>query len=291
MQSHAFFDQCESLKLPKTQLTRCQNLYILLSAIFPKSSQTFDKTVQANNFTHQVPRQHCWKDTPQLSHAILHPRHRNFQPRSPPWCFQEVGVEESLATAIGDLPKPGMFGSFSHFHYLESILTWFRCYAEEHGSNMGMRSPMRAGVCFCNSDKVKIGNSNPSSHVSFNQSTLLMSRRPDIVAKLQVGLYTAMPDTNTIPNIAVLQKLPYFNAITKEADGIAPELNSKCMVQFPHSHPKTAWSMHRDPAVFSSLLTFLRDGGATRADADAFHALRHRRGQVEKSMEPRDGFL
>lgn len=43
-----------------------------------------------------------------------------------------------------------------------------------------------------------------------------LSRRPDIMAKLQAELDHAMPDSRVIPDISVLQKLPYLNAFIKE---------------------------------------------------------------------------
>lgn len=43
-----------------------------------------------------------------------------------------------------------------------------------------------------------------------------MSRRPDIVEKLQAELDAAMPDSQVIPDISALQKLPYLNAFIKE---------------------------------------------------------------------------
>ena len=45
-----------------------------------------------------------------------------------------------------------------------------------------------------------------------------LSRRADIVAKLQAELDTAMPDQHAIPDISVLQKLPYLNAFIKEGE-------------------------------------------------------------------------
>lgn len=45
-----------------------------------------------------------------------------------------------------------------------------------------------------------------------------MSRRPDIVRKLQLELDEAMPDAGAMPDISVLQKLPYLNAFIKEGE-------------------------------------------------------------------------
>jgi len=43
-----------------------------------------------------------------------------------------------------------------------------------------------------------------------------LSRRSDIMRKLQAELDDTMPDTQTIPDITVLQRLPYLNAFIKE---------------------------------------------------------------------------
>jgi cytochrome P450 len=43
-----------------------------------------------------------------------------------------------------------------------------------------------------------------------------LSRRADIVKKLQAELDETMHDTGTIPSTSVLQELPYLNAFIKE---------------------------------------------------------------------------
>ncbi|KII94544.1 hypothetical protein PLICRDRAFT_47583 [Plicaturopsis crispa FD-325 SS-3] len=109
-----------------------------------------------------------------------------------------------------------------------------------------------------------------------------MSRRPDIVRKLQLELDEAMPDAGAMPDISVLQKLPYLNAFIKEGlrlYGAAPSLLERVV---PSSTSKQAganedfdlmgyalppgtivstqgWSMHRDTSVFPSPETFLPD--------------------------------
>jgi cytochrome P450 len=45
-----------------------------------------------------------------------------------------------------------------------------------------------------------------------------LSRRPDIMRKLQAEIDVAMPDAHTIPDISVLQKLPFLNAFVKEGE-------------------------------------------------------------------------
>lgn len=43
-----------------------------------------------------------------------------------------------------------------------------------------------------------------------------LSRRVDIMKKLQAEVDDAMPDTGVVPDIAILQELPYLNAFIKE---------------------------------------------------------------------------
>ncbi|KAJ8517764.1 hypothetical protein ONZ45_g5122 [Pleurotus djamor] len=103
-----------------------------------------------------------------------------------------------------------------------------------------------------------------------------LSRRPDIVQKLRAELDEVMPDSKRIPDISVLQSLPYLNAFVKEGlrlYGAAPSLLER-VVPTPSKNcepfellgyalpPGTivstqAWSMHRDASVFPSPETFL----------------------------------
>ena len=46
-----------------------------------------------------------------------------------------------------------------------------------------------------------------------------LSRRSDIAKKLQAELDAAMPDCKTIPDISILQDLPYLTAFIKEGFG------------------------------------------------------------------------
>ena len=43
-----------------------------------------------------------------------------------------------------------------------------------------------------------------------------ISKRPDVVKKLQVELDEVMPDSRAIPDISVLQDLPYLSGVVKE---------------------------------------------------------------------------
>ncbi|KAL0950331.1 hypothetical protein HGRIS_010302 [Hohenbuehelia grisea] len=102
-----------------------------------------------------------------------------------------------------------------------------------------------------------------------------LSRRADIMKRLQAELDDAMPDRRSIPDISTLQRLPYLNAFIKEGlrlYGAAPSLLERVV---PDSTSKSgalnegfdlmgfalpsgtvvatqAWSMHRDESVFPS---------------------------------------
>lgn len=43
-----------------------------------------------------------------------------------------------------------------------------------------------------------------------------LSRRPDIVAKLQAEIDEVMPERRAIPDLNILSRLPYLNAFIKE---------------------------------------------------------------------------
>jgi cytochrome P450 len=45
-----------------------------------------------------------------------------------------------------------------------------------------------------------------------------LSRRADIAKKLQAELEDAMPDSRHLPDISVIQELPYLNAFIKEGE-------------------------------------------------------------------------
>jgi cytochrome P450 len=48
-----------------------------------------------------------------------------------------------------------------------------------------------------------------------------LSRRPDIMKKLQAELDEAMTDSRVLPDISVLQQLPYLNAFMKEGKSLS----------------------------------------------------------------------
>ncbi|KAF8887241.1 cytochrome P450 [Gymnopilus junonius] len=107
-----------------------------------------------------------------------------------------------------------------------------------------------------------------------------LSRRPDIMKKLQAELDDAIPDSKSLPDIAVLQELPYLNAFMKEGLRVytaVPSLLERVVPVSSSKHgssneifdmmgyalpPGTivatqAWSMHRDPSVFPSPNSFV----------------------------------
>jgi len=45
-----------------------------------------------------------------------------------------------------------------------------------------------------------------------------LTRRPDIMKKLQLEIDEVMPDTKTLPDITTLQDLPYLSAFIKEGE-------------------------------------------------------------------------
>ncbi|TCD70297.1 hypothetical protein EIP91_003926 [Steccherinum ochraceum] len=120
-----------------------------------------------------------------------------------------------------------------------------------------------------------------------------LSRRPDIVAKLQREMDDAMPDRRVIPDISVLSSLPYLNAFIKEGlrlYGAAPSLLERVVPQRTASPvssvdgdfdlmgyalpPGTivstqAWSMHRSAEVFPSPETFLPERWLSADNSEA----------------------
>ncbi|KAG6830124.1 hypothetical protein H0H87_009094 [Tephrocybe sp. NHM501043] len=109
-----------------------------------------------------------------------------------------------------------------------------------------------------------------------------LSRRADIMKKLQAELDEALPDAAVIPDISALQELPYLNAFIKEGLRLYSAAPSTLERVVPASTSKNgvsdglfdlmgygvpagtivatqAWSMHRDVSVFASPETFLPD--------------------------------
>ncbi|KAJ6552267.1 cytochrome P450 [Mycena vulgaris] len=106
-----------------------------------------------------------------------------------------------------------------------------------------------------------------------------LTRRQDILRKLQHEIDGAMPDPSVLPDVKVLNGMEYLNAFIKEGlrlYGAAPSLLERVVPAALSKNglgsdfdlmgfalpPGTivstqAWSMHRDPAVFPSPETFL----------------------------------
>ncbi|KAF9035857.1 cytochrome P450 [Panaeolus papilionaceus] len=106
-----------------------------------------------------------------------------------------------------------------------------------------------------------------------------LSRRPDIMKKLQAELDEAVPDAKILPDLSVLQELPFLSAFLKEGLRLYTAVPSLLERVVPTSSPKNApsdeffdlmgyalppgtivgtqaWSMHRDATVFPSPNTF-----------------------------------
>lgn len=82
-----------------------------------------------------------------------------------------------------------------------------------------------------------------------------------------------MPDRKTIPDITVLEKLPYLNAVVRETlrvygpgpaplERVVPKSETSFEILGCHIPPGTivatqSWSLHRDAAVFPSPETYL----------------------------------
>ncbi|KAI5893315.1 cytochrome P450 [Schizophyllum commune H4-8] len=119
-----------------------------------------------------------------------------------------------------------------------------------------------------------------------------LGRRPDIAARLTAELDDAMNDPTSVPDMSVLQSLPYLNAFVKEGlriYGAGPSLLERVVP--PAAEPFSiaghtipagtrvatqSWSLHRDPAVFPSPERFnperwlAKDIGAMIANLNPF---------------------
>ncbi|KAG8219070.1 putative lysophospholipase [Butyriboletus roseoflavus] len=119
-----------------------------------------------------------------------------------------------------------------------------------------------------------------------------LTRRPDIMSKLQAELDLTMPDSHIVPDLAVLQRLPYLNAFIKEGLRLYSAAPSDLERVVPSSSSKNgaldesfdlmgyalppgtviatqAWSMHRDPTIFPSPDSFVPERWLQGPDATA----------------------
>ncbi|KAJ7137821.1 cytochrome P450 [Mycena epipterygia] len=94
-----------------------------------------------------------------------------------------------------------------------------------------------------------------------------ISSSPDVMRKLQLEIDNAMPDPGVIPDLSVLQNLPYLNAFISEGfrlHSVVPGLLERVVPPMGEYNlmghiipPGTvvatqAWSIHRDPRTFPS---------------------------------------
>ncbi|THH19482.1 hypothetical protein EW146_g1686 [Bondarzewia mesenterica] len=234
----------------------------------------------------------------------------------------DVKAQDPLAMAIGDFPKRGILrsavptwawnlvcrfpnGRWRQLCDSDKIMAEFvsaRVYETRSQMNAGKMGESEKTPMLQRLLQYRLGGSNElmsdqdviSEHMghliagSDTTSTTLsylcweLSRRSDIVKKLQLELDTAMADSTAIPDISVLQQLPYLNAFIKEGlrvYGAAPSLLERVVPSTTAKNgllsdafdlmgfalpPGTivatqGWSMHRNPALFPSPDTFLPD--------------------------------
>ncbi|OAX38861.1 cytochrome P450 [Rhizopogon vinicolor AM-OR11-026] len=230
-----------------------------------------------------------------------------------------LGVEDPLATAIADFPKRGIIRSvvpswvwdliclipnnrWRQMCDSDKIMGEFvgaRVYemrAQLNAGNLGEseKSPMLRRLLQHKYSPEKdmpdhdiisemMGHMIAGSDTTSNSLSYFfweLSRRQDIMTKLQAELDQAMPDPRAIPDIAVLQDLPYLNAFVKEGLRLYSAAPSPLERVVPTSTSKNGatneafdlmgyalppgtivatqgWSMHRDTSVFTSPNTFL----------------------------------
>ncbi|KZV73892.1 cytochrome P450 [Peniophora sp. CONT] len=103
-----------------------------------------------------------------------------------------------------------------------------------------------------------------------------LSRRPDIARKLHMELDGVMHDSKTIPDITILENLPYLSAVIKESlriycpapsmlDRVVPATDATsgpfellgCVIPPGTTIATQSWSVHRSAAVFWSPETYL----------------------------------
>ncbi|PPQ92769.1 hypothetical protein CVT25_003878 [Psilocybe cyanescens] len=139
------------------------------------------------------------------------------------------------------------------------------------------------GLLFVGTDLLKHCISMAGTDTTSTSITYLfweLSRRPDIMKKLQMEIDEAIPDCKVLPDMAVLQDLPYLNAFMKEGLRMYTAVPSLLERIVPSSTSKNgatdgifdlmgyalppgtvvatqAWSMHRESSVFPSADRFI----------------------------------
>ncbi|KAH7921089.1 cytochrome P450 [Leucogyrophana mollusca] len=233
-----------------------------------------------------------------------------------------VGVEDPLSTAISDFPKRGVLRSAvptwawdlicripnNRWHQMcdsDKIMGEFvgeRVYERRAQMNSGKlgeseKVPMLQRLLehkYTSTDQPMpdhdiisemMGHMIAGSDTTSNSLSYFfweLSRRADIMTKLQAELDQAIPDPRAIPDFSLLQRLPYLNAFVKEGLRIYSAAPSPLERVVPSSTSRNGaldeafdlmgyalppgtivstqgWSMHRDASIFPSPDTFLPD--------------------------------
>ncbi|KZP23202.1 hypothetical protein FIBSPDRAFT_952263 [Athelia psychrophila] len=149
-------------------------------------------------------------------------------------------------------------------HYASNHLAFFQ--PEIHGFTHGLVKTLdsKTPLLSCLSQaKYSASESIPdrprSRHRFRGHATDEMSRSPDTVAKLQAEPDASMPEPLAIPDIRVLQHLPYLSPFIKDdlrVHGAVPSLPERVL---PSHLQKQLGPCTRDPTAFPPALTFLPD--------------------------------
>ncbi|TEB32169.1 cytochrome P450 11B1 [Coprinellus micaceus] len=230
-----------------------------------------------------------------------------------------VGAEDPLSTAINDFPKRGILRSVvpgwawnlvsripsNRWRRLcdsDKIMAEFvsdRVYETRGQANAGKIEEAEKPTLLQRllSHRYSANQPVPDSHIisecmghlvagSDTSSTTItyilweLSKRPAVVKKLQAELDEAMPDSQAIPDISILQELPYLSGVVKEGLRLytaAPSLLERVVPSFAAKLGRPdedfdlmgypipagtivstqAWSMHRNASVFANPDAFL----------------------------------
>lgn len=69
-----------------------------------------------------------------------------------------------------------------------------------------------------------------------------LSRRSDVMNKLQAEIDEAMPDNRSIPDIGTLYKLPYLTGFIKEGDSLSSKNPPSPLTRFFFDRSQDLWS-------------------------------------------------